>query len=167
MRVLLFICLLAVSSIASGQIPDPFEYKVIDSVSNAQQSELYIRANKWMIKQVNASRKSEIQLQDSETGQIIGKMTIQVPNLNHMSGIDYVTFSIFIDVKDEKYRIVCSGYAHEKGTSLNDKTIKLKFGMSNSANDNWKRIRKSAHEQTQELLADFNNAMNTRHTDDF
>lgn len=167
MKVLLYVSLLIIVSLPCNaqKLPSPFEYKIIDSIADMGKGELFSRANKWIIGK--AIGKNTVKLLDKDNGQLIGNFKMKVPNLNHVSGTDIVDYSIFIDIKEGRYRIVFSNFTHEKGISLNDESIKLKFGMSGSAPENWRKIRVSADEQTQAMISDFKSFMRTTMQDDF
>ena len=94
------------STIVKAQYPSPFKMQHIDTV-NGSKSDLYVKANQWLAKTFN-SAKAVIQIQDKEAGKIIGKGAV-ITMAGVFNNVEYVTrYTIFIDVKDNKYRIVIS-----------------------------------------------------------
>lgn len=109
--------------------PVPFEFKLIDSIVGTQ-NDLYVKANEWMAKTF-VSAKEVIQMQDKEAGKLIGKGIIETPVLNAYGtniGVDYVHYTISIDVKEGRYRCILSDFYHE-GALVN---YGGKYGLQNT-----------------------------------
>jgi len=90
----------------------------VDSLTSKQ--ELYSRAREWFAKTYNSS-KEVLQMEDKESGKIIGKALIQV--YYKMLGMDhehgYINYTITIAVKDGKYKYEITDL-HHKGQFVQD-----------------------------------------------
>jgi hypothetical protein len=81
-------------------------YEQIDSIPGTVKSELYSRAKIWLAN-IFKSAKDVIQLDDKETGQIIGKGVFFYQVKVLLTGAEWTCkFTVRIDVKDNKTRIM-------------------------------------------------------------
>lgn len=93
--------------------PEEQGHTVVIELPNETKETLFNRATEWVaIKYV--SGKDVIQEKNPETGRIIGRgvTTIVVDSGGLMDAYDQYSYSIIIDVKDNKARIQLGGYAH-------------------------------------------------------
>lgn len=90
----------------------------VDSLISKQ--ELYSRAREWFAETYNSS-KEVVQMEDKESGKIIGKAITQV--YYKMFGTDhphgYINYTISISVKDGKYKYEITDL-HHKGQLVQD-----------------------------------------------
>ena len=94
------------------------EVVTVDSLTSKQ--ELYSRAREWFAKTYNSS-KEVLQMEEKESGKILGKALIQV--YYKMLGMDhehgYINYTITIAVKDGKYKYEITDL-HHKGQFVQD-----------------------------------------------
>jgi len=87
------------------------EVVYVDSLTNKQ--ELFSRAREWFAKTFNSST-NVIQMEDKESGKIIGKALIQVYHkgvaMTYKWG--YINYTISIYIKDGRYKYVLTDYYH-------------------------------------------------------
>lgn len=87
------------------------EVVFVDSLSNKQ--ELYSRAREWFAKAYKSST-NVIQMEDKESGKIVGKALMQVYakalGTNHPSG--YINYTISVDMKDGRYKYEVTNFYH-------------------------------------------------------
>ena len=91
-----------------------FEFTLIDSVQ-ATKDELYVYAKSWMATTF-VSSKSVIEMEDKEAGKIIGNGEfVQRENslFGNQVGVSIISFTITVDVKDNKYRCILSDFFHK------------------------------------------------------
>jgi hypothetical protein len=104
---------LIVASVSGYSQTTTFEFTLIDSVKGTK-SELYIYARTWLASAFKSS-KSVIEMEDKESGTIIGKGIFIHPvnsAFGNQVGIDIISFTITINTKDNKYRAVLSNFFH-------------------------------------------------------
>jgi hypothetical protein len=114
------------------------EVVYVDSLANKQ--ELFSRAREWFAKAYKSST-NVIQLEDKESGKILGKALIQVYHKsmgsNYPSG--YINYTISIYVKDGRYKYEVTDFYHtgqnqipdygvcEKMINTTDKTMGMSY----------------------------------------
>ena len=97
-------------------------YKLIDKTPGISKGELYNRAKIWAALAFN-SAKNVTQLEDKETGSIVIKAISRQTYTFRNWGTDYpisyyLHFSMQFTAKDDRYRIVVSGFSIETEASL-------------------------------------------------
>lgn len=176
MKKILFVASLFISSCVTqkyvnNNYPNPFQIERIDTASGLK-NDLFIKSNEWLAKTLN-SAKDVIQMQDKEAGKLIAKGIMksqQSPGLG--SANFYINYTLTIDTKDRKYRIILSDFFLENavfispdgthhlysyGVSLNQKEFTI-----NMTNKYWNNIKGDAFKQSQILCKNFNEAMNLK-----
>ena len=106
----IFIFLTFVSVMGNAQ---KLEFQSIDSIS-AKKNILFSAAKSWVSNTFN-SAKSVIDMEDKDSGRIIGKAFLHDSKQHRCMSyyeISSVSFKFTIDVKDNKYRIVLSDFNH-------------------------------------------------------
>jgi hypothetical protein len=150
--------------------PDPFEFNRVDSVSGSK-NELYVRAHEWVAKSfVNANE--VIQMNDKDAGKLIAKgiMTSDVP-LGAMVGTAHyqISFTISIDVKQDKYRVSMKNYTlvsgRVSGGTGNPVFFEYNTDLSGSKHPStmypkaWANVKGDCYYTTKELLKSLKSAM--------
>jgi hypothetical protein len=167
----LLILLLLVCNLKSFAQKDSFEFKLIDTV-NATKAELYLRARQFVALNFNDA-KSVIQMDDKDAGKIIckGVMDVYIKGPMGKSSGNYIDFTINVDIKENKYRVILSNFNHdglilsessnEKGGNLNNDEsscqIPKKF---------WDKIKDQTKIQSLDFLAKMKVAMEIAGKDD-
>lgn len=93
-------------------------YSGIIKVDSINSQELYLRARIWFVHSF-VSAKNVIQLDEKESGRIIGKGIFDVSDNNNHNSIVYVPiigtvdFTVEIQTKDERYKYVFSDFSYK------------------------------------------------------
>lgn len=159
-------------NVTAMEYPVPFQFTLIDSVKGSK-NDLYVKANEWMAKTFT-SAKDVIQMQDKEAGKIIGKGSFGIPLIEAPSVIEYVKFTISIDVKGEKYRCIISNLEHEtlptlkyrapSYGSLDSKTVP--FRMDDGFDEHYEKkfyfMKNEASARSREMLEELKQAMHKK-----
>jgi len=93
-------------------------YSEIIKVDSINGQELYLRAKIWFVHSF-VSAKNVIQLDEKESGRIIGKGIFDVSDNNNHNSIIYVPitgtvdFTVEIQTKDEKYKYIFSDFSYK------------------------------------------------------
>jgi hypothetical protein len=144
------------------------EVVYVDSLANKE--ELYSKAREWFAKAYKSST-NVIQMEDKESGKIVGKALMQVYHKalgsNYESG--YINYTISIYLKDGRYKYEVTDFYHtgesfsggripdygacEKMINTTDKTM----GISNQKNYNQYLYQMDNH--IKDLIADLKSAM--------
>jgi hypothetical protein len=114
----LLIALFTLFSLSSfAQYKDTFEFKVIDTV-NASKQELYLRARQFVALNFKDS-KSVIQMDDKDAGTIICKGVMKIYSKGFLGSTvcSYISFTMTINTKDNKYRCVLNDFSHDGYTN--------------------------------------------------
>jgi len=77
--------------------------------SSATRQELFSKAREWFAKAYKSS-KNVIQMEDKESGKIVGKALMQVYYKNRQDG--YINYTISIQVKDGRYKYEVTDFYH-------------------------------------------------------
>ena len=146
----------------------------VDSLANKQ--ELFSRAKEWFAKAYKSST-NVIQMEDKESGKIIGKALMQVYHKafgsNYPSG--YINYTISIYIKDGRYKYEVTDFHHtgqlvsggnripdygvcEKMINTTDKTM----GISHQKTYNYYLFQMDNN--IKDLLSDLKSAMTTKET---
>ena len=153
----------------------PFEVSLIDSCSGSK-NELYVKANEWIAKTFG-SAKAVIEMQDKEAGKIIGKGNLTCSSTRNRMAVtvenDYVSYTIQIDVKENKYRCIINHFIHEGGVAaaLLDPSYKAnQQGLGDLDNvrnsERYKLARQETEVKANDILKSLKAAMHSK-TDDF
>lgn len=144
------------------------EVVTVDSLTSKQ--ELYSRAREWFAKTYNSS-KDVVQMEDKESGKIIGKAITQV--YYKMLGMDHehghINYTITIAVKDGKYKYEITDL-HHKGQLVQDgmsPSYGLCENMINSGTSRQKLYNYClyvADKNIRNLIVDLKSAMNIKST---
>lgn len=142
---------------------------------NANKSELYSRAREWFAKTYNSSN-NVIQMEDKESGKIVGKALLQVYNKAWgMKGeAGYINYTISIYMKDSRYKYEITNF-HHTGQYSNGTTIPDYGVCENMINTTDKQLGVSYQKQyngylntmndnINALIADLKNAMSINTT---
>jgi hypothetical protein len=105
MKNLLFLVLFGLSLTTSLFAQETFEFKKVDSISLTK-AQIFERCERWI--GINfKSAQNVIQVKDKEAGTIISKGNFSVEHNNaFQSNVYRVEFTMTIDIKDGKYRII-------------------------------------------------------------
>lgn len=168
-RLFMFFSLLPL--IAISQDTD-CSYKVIDSVIFSK-DQLYLKAREWAARSF-VKANEVIQMDDKEAGKIICKGYFEIEGAKNgfgmTLGMDYVSFTLSIDIRDNKYRLLLEDLSHKGGTyqysvtggSLcNDKPACGTFWMPASR---WAKYKKRSSAESKLLIASFKKAMEKTET---
>ena len=164
MKNLIFI--LFIAFVYSNLYAQSSSFSAVVTVENTSKNELYNRAKIWFAKAFISS-KYVIQLDDKENGQIIGNGSIiynapaGLPGLN-FSG--HFTFTITIEVKDNRFRYTFENFSHEAnkdgfsgGAFTREKPSGLYFTKGG-----WEKIRSQCYDDIYAISDNLNNAMATK-----
>ena len=97
----------------SGKI----EYVRIDSLIKGSKEDLYLRSKSWLVHYFKSAN-AVIQMDDKETGKIIGKGVFMFPvrgGFGNILDYDPVHFTVQINTKENKTRIIVNDFIHEGG----------------------------------------------------
>lgn len=141
----------------SGKI----EYVRIDSLIKGSKEDLYLRSKSWLVHYFKSAN-AVIQMDDKENGKLMGKGVFMFP-VKSVLGItldhDPIHYTIQINTKENKTRIIVNDFIHEGGNykdardygSLNEpkcpKGLYVGFIFNN--------MKKMAHEQAKIILHDY------------
>lgn len=79
-------------------------YTDIETIAGQTKNELYMKAREWFVNTYRNAN-SILQLEDKESGKLMGKATYQYKFVNGINeSVITLTFTINIDIKDGKYR---------------------------------------------------------------
>lgn len=134
-------------------------YERIDSIPGKSKIDLYRKAKVWFAKVFHSS-KDVIQLDDQETGQIIGKGNFTYPIKILLSAAEWrCSFTIQIDLKDNKSRVRLFDLSYSSpGGEWNVDYLNKHPGQG-------KQHIKAINEHCKSLMADFNLALNKKEDD--
>jgi hypothetical protein len=170
MRYILIVYTILFSMNALGQ--NKFEFTKIDSIP-ASKNELYIRAKTWMSNFYRSS-KSVIEMDDKDAGRIIGKAVIPWEYVFlHEGCTTYIHYTITIDVRENKVRLVLSDFYHEgckkiirngdvgisDGGSLNQDEEPWRYAMKKRKQKWWDDIKATAKSKAESLMYSFGEEM--------
>jgi hypothetical protein len=137
------------------------------TIDSATKNDLYLRAREWFAKTYNDS-KEVIQVDDKETGKIIGKAIYRV-NVHsfgiHPGGI--VNYTILLLVKDGRYKYEITDLYHEGGQSglgsggnlANEKSACGNFMLTQKY---FSEIKQQSYDQTISLIDSLKLAMKSK-----
>lgn len=154
---LLFSIITLLSQNSAGQV---VEYKIIDSAKGITADQLYTNARAWVAKTF-VSANAVLQMDDKQAGKIIGKGNMRTPVKNAFGmviGDDIINFTITIDVKENKYRVILSDFSHQGGTykgSANGGSLDREKPACSSifiTKGMWDKIKKEVDKQSAVLL---------------
>jgi len=138
-------------------------FTAVVNVDSVSKDELYLRVKEWFAKTYNDS-KEVIQMDDKESGKIIGKGSIEV--FVHSLGLKpygYVKYVITVNVKDSRFKYEISNFIHEwaatnggGGTLENEKpacgTLYLTKGY-------WATIKEQVYADTNTIIGSLKKGM--------
>jgi hypothetical protein len=144
----------------------------VDSVNNQK---LYLRANVWFVHSF-VSAKNVIQLNDKESGKIIGKGTFEVTDNNNHNSMVYlpivgtVDFTVEIQTKDERYKYVFSDFSYKVNGDA-EKNLKsssvFKSGMFQKRLDiQWADIKQNTNMTILNMIESLKKSMGTKDDSD-
>jgi hypothetical protein len=142
-------------------------YSEIIKVDSINSQELYLRAKVWFVHSF-VSAKNVIQLDDKESGKIIGKGLFDVKSsIVKSQNVGYVEFTIEIQVKDGRYKYTFSDISHKSGTSgiLTPEDLRLEKpggGLLTMGMKNWQGIKQQTHETVMNMIESLKKAMGTK-----
>ncbi|KPE50117.1 DUF4468 domain-containing protein [Chryseobacterium indologenes] len=165
-KLLLMFCVLVTTVFYAQE--NSLEYKLIDSLK-AKKELLYSGAKSWISNAFNSS-KAIIDMEDKESGRIIGKAYLN-PSKQHRcmmyDEISNVSFKFVIDVKENKYRIVLSDFYHTgkyaNAGNLDPMIPPNGFGNGcgkKNAQRVYDEIKSDVKNQSELILRDFKNTIN-------
>lgn len=142
----------------SGKI----EYVRIDSLIKGSKEDLYLRSKSWLVHYFKSAN-AVIQMDDKENGKLMGKGVFMFP-VKSVLGItldhDPIHYTIQINVKENKTRIIINDFIHEGGNykdavdygSLNEPKCPKGFFYVGFIFNNMKKM---AHEEAKIILNDY------------
>jgi len=183
-NIIIILYLVFVSVSCYSQQTHEFEFTLIDTLPGTK-SELYIYARSWLASAFKSS-KSVIEMEDKESGTIIGNGIFVHPvnsAFGNQVGIDIIRFTIAINTKDNKYRAILSNYFHsyiqQASTYIPGQPVASDVGRAVSQDRNggslenakpdcgtfmitknqWKEIKEFSKEKSEALLKELKKAM--------
>lgn len=147
----------------------------IDSTVKGTKAELFLKAKSWLVSKFN-SAKDVIQLEDKDAGKIIGKGFFDFECLGMMGmhvSDDKIWFTVTINVKDSKDRIIINEFIHEGGqrkTLGGQITEPISYGSLDieetpsgmeRTKKQFNRMKEAAKLKGEELIKSFNSYMNS------
>ena len=124
---------------------------------------LYNRAKEWFVKAFKSSNEV-IQLDDKESGKIIGKGNFSINRTMYLTD-SRVDFTMTIMVKDGRYKYIVSDFNHVSfkagysGGSLDNE--KPDCGNFNMAKKGWNQVKEQTKSTVDNLIADLKTFMET------
>lgn len=174
MKQLSFLLLFFLASCSSSKVTSngqPFRQTNTVEVDPATNSdELYIRARRWFVDEFK-SAKDVLQVQDKQSGELIGKGTFPIALSYATSG--YVFFTVSVFVKDGNYKYEFKNYTH-KGEPFKYHPDGISYGLITTDekcpyringilkginNKNWKKLQEFVEKEANEMAISLNNAM--------
>lgn len=150
-------------------------YSEIIKVDSVNSQELYLRAKVWFVHSF-VSAKNVIQLDEKESGRIIGKGIFDVSDNNNHNSIIYVPitgtvdFTVEIQIKDEKYRYVFSDLSYKvNGDSemdLKSSSVFKSVMFQKRLDIQWSDIRHNTNATFLSMIDSLKKAMNTKNDSD-
>ena len=112
MKQIVLLLLLSPLSLFSQFDSTQFSFTLVDSTKESKE-QLFVKAKSWFANAFNSS-KDVIQMEDKESGTIIGKSIMVYDDKNasyvvHMS----VKFTLTVNVRENKYRLVLSDFIND------------------------------------------------------
>lgn len=92
-------------------------YTEVVEIPGAKKDDLYSKAKAWFVTATGAT-KLALELEDKETGKLLGKVNNSVKVKNPPMGmyeVGFVNYTISIIVKDDKYKYTFTDFNHESG----------------------------------------------------
>ena len=142
-------------------------YEGVVKIDGASQSDLYVKANEWFVNAFNSAN-SVIQMQDKESGKIMGKGSIPVTRMGYPAG--YFYFTVKFTAREGRYKYVITDIYHD------EKDLKSSGGaMENEKPDcssmlmlkrQWKKLKIQADNQFIELSSNLANHMQDTASED-
>lgn len=170
-----------------------FQFTKIDSVKGSK-AYLFVNAKSWLASTFNSS-KAVIEMEDKDAGVIIGHGTFvkrENSAFGNQVGLSLISFSIKINLKDNKYRCILSNFNHKyvqtastfnpnQSYAMNNLTSSLTSNESGGSLDDekpdcggmfmtrkqWQKIKDYATSESERLLSSMNKAMTTNTNDNF
>lgn len=170
-----------------------FQFTKIDSAKGSK-AYLFVNAKSWLASTFNSS-KAVIEMEDKDAGVIIGHGTFvrsEKGGFGNQVGLSLITFTIKINIKDDKYRCILSNFNHKyvqtastfdpnQSYAMNNLNSSLASNRSGGSLDDdkpdcggmfmtrkqWQKIKDYATSESESLLASMNNAMRTNTNDNF
>jgi len=128
---------------------------------------LYNKAKEWFVKAFKSSN-DVIQLDDKESGKIIGKGNFSIATTMYLTD-SRVDFTMTIMVKDGRYKYIVSDFNHVSfkdgysGGSLDNE--KPDCGNFNMAKKGWKQVKEQTKSTVDNLIADLKTFMEAESVD--
>lgn len=148
-------------------------YTEVIEVPGVKKDELYIRAHTWFAKTYGSS-KSVLEIQDKESGKLLGKGLTDVVFKNPPMGTMYggiVSYTISVIVKEGKYKYSITDFYHDGGTDNrihpggaleNEKKPK---GIGFPSQKQWDQIREDVNSKMNSLVASMKSSLMKSETD--
>jgi len=136
----------------------------IIKIDNADAKALYNKAKIWFVHSFNSAQ-NVIQLDDKESGKIIGKGLFRVVSSVIVKGdIGVVKFTVEIVVKDGRYKYTFTDFWHEASFSNVTTPGDLRLskpggGLLSMGRGNWNGIKQQTKEQVSEMIVSLKKAM--------
>lgn len=156
-----------------------FKHELI-TIAKGKSEDLFVKATSWAILHGGANN-TNIQYEDKEAGRLIITHKIATPGIRDILGLyygtDHVIYFMTIDTKDDKCRIVLSGFEHIGGNYKAglriSRWIKLKPGRPAPSygsldqeiisrridRKRWKRTQKVVEDKVARTLTNFEQSM--------
>ena len=110
--------------------PSPFKIEVIDSLPGSK-NELFVKANEWVAKTF-VDAKEVIQMSDKDAGRIIAKGVMETyTKVGATKGKYYTKYTMEIDVKDSKARIIFSDFITYECIVNNGHNPSINYSLDN------------------------------------
>jgi hypothetical protein len=160
---------LSLSTNAQKYYSNTFTFDMVDT-ANLSKQEIFKRANEWFALSFKDS-KSVISYSDKDAGEIIGKGNLIAPDLHvpimgNQPSDERVNFTITINVKDGKYKILLSDFYHEGYYLSLGALAKEKPRQKGEMNiKRFAQVKKSAMKDVLVLLLDLKTKMHEKESD--
>lgn len=173
---LLFVCKLSIAQDENPIMPIDsithlITYTDVINVDSTSKDELYSRGREWFAKYYKSSNEV-LQMQDMNSGKLIGKAIFYISAWTGIMTVDYgyITYSISLYFKDNKYKYVITNFYH-RGEKRNGETVTTLgdcealinkktnfFGFAST----YRSILKEINDNTTIIIEDLNKAMNIK-----
>jgi hypothetical protein len=155
----------------AGNSQNNCEHTFIDS-SALNKADIYKHVRLWVSK-IFIDSKDAIELDDKELGSILCKGRLAVPGAKNFIGTavgnDYISFTLTVDIKDFKYRIVFNELVHKAGnydggrsggSLCNEKPAH--GGSIEFSKKRWQKVKEQSSEKIAELMQQLQSSLKNK-----
>ncbi|GAB3753853.1 DUF4468 domain-containing protein [Spirosoma pomorum] len=152
-------------------------YSEVVEVPSVSKGELFNRANTWLTRAFKGSTKQVIEMEDKESGKVVGRglipTQVKIP-ITGMTDAGFVSATFTIICKDGKYKYVVDNLTHEKPDKQNwssagaleqKKPKNDKLLMRSPSPYEWRAIKEATDENIKKMVAGMKKALQTTEAD--